>query len=181
MKRCPQCMRNLLKSDFYRNSSEADDCQSKCKDCERALREELRTKVFAHYGEMCACCGSAELLTIDHIHGGGNAHRRGTSLKGGWITYRWLVKNDFPRGFQTLCQPCNDSKGEGEICLLHGDDSRLTTIAQMVNAGMLQRDIGQAVGLTQTAVSRIMRVRLNINRGRGWKKSQLQTQGEPES
>jgi hypothetical protein len=28
--------------------------------------------------------------------------------------YRWLGDNGFPKGFQTLCLSCNDSKGTGE-------------------------------------------------------------------
>jgi len=33
-------------------------------------------------------------------------------------TPRWLVKNGFPEGFQTLCRPCNVSKKRGTRCRL---------------------------------------------------------------
>jgi hypothetical protein len=72
--------------------------------------------VFGHYGRSCACCGTAENLTIDHVLGGGRAHLKGLGLGGGDGFYRWLIGNDFPAGFQTLCGPCNGSKGEGARC-----------------------------------------------------------------
>lgn len=82
----------------------------------RQWRDENRAAVFAHYGDTCTCCGSAERPTIDHIAGDGKErrleHGRGTSF------YCWLVLNGFPEGFQTLCLPCNMSKGRGERCQL---------------------------------------------------------------
>lgn len=79
---------------------------------------EFGSKVFGHYGTVCACCGTRKNLSIDHIAGGGAEHRIelfGTS-KGGWMFYRWLVEQGFPDGYQTLCMPCNSSKGSGERC-----------------------------------------------------------------
>lgn len=62
----------------------------------------------------CACCGEKEIkfLSIDHINGGGNKHRKTITKngKGGNISH-WLVKNDFPDGFQVLCHNCNMAKG----------------------------------------------------------------------
>jgi len=41
------------------------------------------------------------------------------------ILDRWLIKNGFPEGFQTLCRPCNGSKGDGDRCKLnHGQDRK---------------------------------------------------------
>lgn len=81
-----------------------------------------RQQVFDHYGWTCACCDTAERLTIDHVNGGGTEHRKEIGLKndaGGDKFYRWLVKNNFPEGFQTLCGPCNSSKFDGEHCRMH--------------------------------------------------------------
>lgn len=72
--------------------------------------------MFGHYGRSCACCGTAENLTIDHVFGGGGAHLKALGLTGGDSFYRWLISNDFPAGFQTLCGPCNVSKGGGNRC-----------------------------------------------------------------
>ena len=48
-----------------------------------------------------------DVLTIDHIKGGGTKHRK--KIKGEKITV-WLKKNNFPKGFQTLCFNCNWKK-----------------------------------------------------------------------
>jgi hypothetical protein len=85
-------------------------------------RARHRQQVFGHYGTVCACCGSAERLTIDHVDGDGREHREELFGHGGrlagWRFYAWLVSNGFPEGFQTLCMPCNVSKGKGERCRL---------------------------------------------------------------
>lgn len=91
---------------------------------ERELRRERnreryeadRQAVFGHYGWACACCGSTEDPTIDHVAGGGAAHRR--QVGWGTVFYRWLVKQGFPAGYQTLCRPCNGSKHAGTHCRL---------------------------------------------------------------
>lgn len=78
----------------------------------RAYNENLKEKVFGHYGKMCCLCGFSNIaaLTIDHVNNDGAEHRRqlkGSRQGGGMMTYRWLIKNDFPAGFRTLCQNCN--------------------------------------------------------------------------
>lgn len=87
----------------------------------RVRRESERAAVFAHYGEQCACCGSTEKLTIDHVNGGGEQHRRelfGTGRAAGSVMYGWLVRQHFPEGFQVLCLSCNASKKESPRCRL---------------------------------------------------------------
>jgi len=94
---------------------------------ERTYRRELllavRRRIFEHYGERCACCGSHRNLEIDHIAGDGADHRievLGRQYAGSLQFYRWLVSNGFPQGYQTLCRRCNTSKGRGAHCrLLH--------------------------------------------------------------
>ncbi len=78
---------------------------------------EVRCKklVFEHYGEKCDCCGEGEqiFLTIDHINGGGTRHRKKIGNK----ICVWLFKNNFPKGFQTLCFNCNWGKHiNGGVC-----------------------------------------------------------------
>lgn len=68
--------------------------------------------VFDHYGRKCQCCGSYEVPTIDHIDGGGKEHR----AEIGGLLYKWLVENDFPEGYQTLCRRCNSSKADTPGC-----------------------------------------------------------------
>lgn len=90
------------------------------RDSNRREREKARQQVFDHYGRQCACpgCGAADNLTIDHVNGEGGEHRKelfGTQV-GGWVFYLWLIRNDFPDGYQTLCAPCNLSKGKHKMC-----------------------------------------------------------------
>ena len=84
----------------------------------------LKTKmmVFTHYGDnppKCACCGETiiQFLTVDHIHGDGNKHRRRTGMKNSLAIYLWLIKNNFPEGFQILCYNCNCGRAHNNgIC-----------------------------------------------------------------
>jgi hypothetical protein len=95
-------------------------------------RDELLAAIFGHYGSSCACCGDTGNLSIDHINGSGAEHRASLAAAGatnvtGQAFYRWLVRNDFPDGYQTLCVPCNASKGVGVHCRLdHADPERRT-------------------------------------------------------
>lgn len=91
----------------------------------RGVQQRLRAKVFDHYGWRCACCGSTENLSIDHVFGGGNQHRSEMFGDPGnsQALFRWLVRNDFPAGFQTLCWPCNRSKGAGERCRIEHQEA----------------------------------------------------------
>lgn len=74
----------------------------------------LKEKVFDHYGRACACCGEAqeEFLSIDHINNDGAQHKK--EIPSG--LYRWLIKNEFPKDFQTLCMNCNWGKRLNGIC-----------------------------------------------------------------
>lgn len=82
-------------------------------------REKIRSQVFAAYGTSCACCGETnqKFLTIDHTYGDGAEHRRDQRISSGDATYSWLVRNEFPPGFQTLCFNCNSGRARnGGIC-----------------------------------------------------------------
>jgi hypothetical protein len=92
--------------------------------------DSLRAAVFDHYGSACACCGSTERLSIDHVNGDGGRHRKelfgdGT---GGWGFYLWLIRQDFPvvPPLQVLCHGCNTSKGDGDRCRLDHATSDMT-------------------------------------------------------
>ena len=89
---------------------------------DRLYVERVRAEVLAHYGEHCACCGSTNRLTVDHVNGDGAQHRLelfGSSRSSNWLGfYRWIIANNFPDDLQTLCRSCNGSKGVGERCRL---------------------------------------------------------------
>lgn len=79
-------------------------------------RIELKKTIIQHYSKQmkCAQCGLADLknLTVDHINGGGERHRKNYGLNGGGHAfYRWLKRKNFPKGYQILCFGCNMEKG----------------------------------------------------------------------
>lgn len=89
--------------------------KSKLKHRDKYLRQyqDLRLTVLRHYSSgllECNCCGINELkfLAIDHINNNGKEDRKknGTSVQ----FYRYLIKNDFPEGYQILCHNCNMAK-----------------------------------------------------------------------
>jgi len=71
--------------------------------------------VLTHYGGggcKCVICGVDDIdcLTIDHINDDGHWHRKNVIKPSGNVFYKWLAKNDFPTGYQTLCANCNLKK-----------------------------------------------------------------------
>ena len=96
------------------------DNYSRDLESQRKYRNATRIAVFEHYGTVCACCGGSQHLTIDHVDGNGDGHRRDLfgSRQGGIPFYTWLIANGFPGGYQTLCRPCNTSKFTGGQCRL---------------------------------------------------------------
>lgn len=93
----------------------------------RSQREANRAKVLAHYSvtspPSCACCGTTDRLTIDHVNGGGRQHRMEVIGSPGRSHdfYAWLIRENFPAGFAVLCLPCNASKSNGERCRMHAE------------------------------------------------------------
>lgn len=80
----------------------------------RGRNDVIRKQVLDHYGNACACCGEStyEFLQIDHIANNGAEHRR-TIGKG---IYGWLIRNNYPPGFQILCANCNLAKAHYGHC-----------------------------------------------------------------
>jgi hypothetical protein len=110
-RRCKKCLeRNRLgRIEYYKQNKE---------ECKRKVREKrvlLHKAVYDYYGPNCRCCDESEstFLQIDHINNDGYKHRKeiGPDL------IKWLVKNDFPEGFQVLCANCNWSKRFGGVCI----------------------------------------------------------------
>lgn len=93
----------------------------KVKERGKKERQKLKLEVFEHYGGVppkCGCCGEAhiEFLSIDHIAGGGEKHRRSIKKRAGINFYRWLRKNNFPKGYRVLCHNCNCALGFFGYC-----------------------------------------------------------------
>lgn len=100
------------------------DDKKNCETC--LLAESLRSRkikfdVILVYGNKCECCEETilEFLTIDHINNDGASHRIKLFGKNkcGNRFYKWIIKNNFPKGLQVLCFNCNHGKFiNGGVC-----------------------------------------------------------------
>jgi hypothetical protein len=87
----------------------------------RARDQCVRDETLQRYGAVCQCCGETQrqFLTLDHINGGGNTHRRslfnGKTI-GGIAFYRRLRAQGYPDGFQVLCWNCNMARAHYGTC-----------------------------------------------------------------
>ena len=119
---CAHCKKNKPRTkDHWGPDKASSDGLSRgwCRRCitaySKARGKEARLNAIIHYScgsPHCACCGDDrfEFLCLDHIDGGGNAHRLAvTGSKRGSIAL-WLEKNGYPDGFQVLCHNCNMAK-----------------------------------------------------------------------
>jgi len=111
-------------AEWHRQYEDAN--REKINGLQRRRAARYRAIVLGHYGQVCACpgCYSTQALGIDHIDGTGRQHRQelfGDHTRGGVDFHYWLIKNNFPPGYQTLCSRCNTSKGSGDHCWLDHD------------------------------------------------------------
>jgi hypothetical protein len=79
----------------------------------------LRLEALIRYGNnppTCACCGETRLpfLTMDHMNGKGNQHRK--EIKRYGSIYEWLKHANYPEGFRVLCMNCNFAIGHYGFC-----------------------------------------------------------------
>ena len=83
-----------------------------------ARRKKTADRVFEGYGGyVCACCGETGrlFLSIDHVNNDGAQHRKTVGNSDQF--YLWLLRNNFPDGFQVLCMNCNWGKNRnGGVC-----------------------------------------------------------------
>ncbi len=101
-----------------RRELNTDERRAKASGNERRKYAEGRVQVIAHYGGNCACCGETEpmFMEIDHINNDGKEHRIAIGHSARALV-NWLIKNDYPDGFQLLCSNCNQGKKRnGGIC-----------------------------------------------------------------
>jgi len=111
---CKVCNRLRTRARYHSDQKASILAKDKIARQRRAI--EMKALVFGAYGGyVCACCGETEkkFLSIDHINNDGAEFRRrigGKRTAAGYHTYRWLVLNGFPEGFQVLCMNCNHGK-----------------------------------------------------------------------
>lgn len=133
---CSICKKEKNVVDFMVDMSHKDGLRCECKECHnkrkrnarkldpkrfratqvrsyaknaRSIKERIqfvRYKCLEHYGKSCSICGATKNLAIDHING-----KNLNSPKVGLQLWRWLIKNNFPKDFRTLCVRCNNLDG----------------------------------------------------------------------
>ena len=92
-------------------------------------RDDRRLKILQYYSKdlsksdipCCNCCGlnvHMDFLDIDHIAGKNQMDSESELTKLGYSSklkgmtlHKFLIDNDFPKGFQILCKNCNVAKG----------------------------------------------------------------------
>lgn len=133
IKKCPNCGK-----EFTRNSNDQKYCSIKCRKIiykhtrpnyrgskriskyNKIYRDKIKATVFYFYSNGTMKCmnpncevpgGSKDLrsLNLDHIHDNGSEERKKNSNHGSAF-YSWLIKNNFPEGYQVLCANCNTIK-----------------------------------------------------------------------
>jgi hypothetical protein len=122
--RCKKCQRKFQQDSYYRDIEKTrerqrnknhklywNDPKESAKKA-RCSRRRLRLDTLEIYGGKCACCGEREesFLTIDHIHGDGNKHRR--EVGNNSISVLQAIRREgYPKDkYQVLCFNCNRSK-----------------------------------------------------------------------
>lgn len=83
----------------------------------KASRRAKKAELYAAYGNACACCGERreEFLTIDHINGGGRAHRK--QLPNQDALYADIRRLGYPKDrFRLLCWNCNAATSGRRLC-----------------------------------------------------------------
>ena len=95
----------------------------------KSITDNIRLKVLQYYSKLhsnsdipcCSCCGlnsNLDFLAIDHIAGIKQMDSEPELVKLGYSSklktttlQRWIIINNFPKGFQILCHNCNTAKG----------------------------------------------------------------------
>jgi hypothetical protein len=107
--RDPEKYRAAQRRNYLRNRERqlAYNKTPEVRERQRISRQALKKKVLTHYGPAgrLNCCwlgciiDDVDMLTLDHVNNDGAAHRKEIKTK----IYSWIVKNNYPDGFQTLC------------------------------------------------------------------------------
>ena len=91
----------------------------------------IRYKVLFHYsnGEpKCCNCGTDKNLDLHHINNDGHEHRK--KVKGGTHIYYWILKHNYPLGFEVRCRRCNINAQKPKLLALSCVLSRLLNLEE---------------------------------------------------
>ncbi len=113
LKYCSRCKLTKDIKLFSKNKCSKDGYVTFCKDCLAVYYSEkfqdLRNKVYNHYGKKCKFCGidDIDVLAIDHVLNDGATERKFITLE---QMYKKILKENFPNNYQVLCYNCNIKK-----------------------------------------------------------------------
>lgn len=135
---CPKCRQTKPVDAFTKSANRKSKYHGHCKACKAAFAKEwarnhretvnakardygqrMRRKMLEVYGGKCACCGETEekFLALDHVNGGGTAHKKGGGVNCKPIAI--IIKREgYPQDgrYQVLCHNCNMAKGFYGVC-----------------------------------------------------------------
>ena len=101
---CMNC--NFIEKERLKQSSLSDGIRAIIS---RKSKHKTKIDTLNVYGNCkCAICNieNLDVLSIDHINGGGNQHRKEIGRIGGVDFYCWLKNNNYPKGYRVLCMNC---------------------------------------------------------------------------
>lgn len=118
---------------IYKNGVCCIVCRKRINERVKKSNMSVRDEVYKHYGNICACCGETEskFLSIDHVNNDGAKHRKeiwtsASRRSSGSHLYRWIIKNNYPDGFQLLCMNCNHGKSRNDGICPHKTASKIS-------------------------------------------------------
>lgn len=100
---CPRCGKNPPAE----GNTYCDGCLSRARKNLKRDRQRRKLIVLEAYGGFCCCCGESnpDVLCINHIHHNGAEERK--KYGSGERFYKYLIKNNFPPGYDVRCHNCN--------------------------------------------------------------------------
>lgn len=135
-------IKEYAKNRYYKNYISDKESRRKILDYKHERQVNLRLEVLYWYsnGEMkCKECGTSyyEFLAVDHINNNGYEHRSSGELrKYSNDIVKYLIKNNFPEGYQILCHNCNQIK---RINLIYQKDTAYTRHRRKIRKLMLNK------------------------------------------
>lgn len=101
----------------------------------KGYRHATKRRFVDGYGGKCTCCGEPhiEFLTVEHVHGGGEIHRRAKKINSHGV-YLDAIREGFPPEYTVLCLNCNHARRHGGKCpheTAPPDETKTTMLAAL--------------------------------------------------
>lgn len=122
-------------SQMYRNTCRV--CEAEPRRIEKQIyRQKLKNDILSEYGSKCVCCGetTTEFLTLDHVFGGGNMHRKSGGHRGVYVDVR---RQGYPADYQILCWNCNCGRAVNKGVCPHKEHKTIVDEYIEMNSGAL--------------------------------------------